>query len=133
MVDKNNKKEEIKSKTLTLLPKLVKQIGETESQRKKGNYEGAKEALFQNINYHNSTLNLVYGLLLGIFSSIFIQSAFGIFIEIIKKEYLLFFYILFSGISAVVLVIVSWILIESVKQTRIMMNYHKKIMKENLK
>lgn len=129
----NKNDEEIKSVTLTLPPEIVKKIGEAENQRKKSNYEGAKEAFSQNIDYHNSTLNLIYGLLLGIFSSILIQSAFGIFTEIIKKEYLLFSYILLSGISVIVLAIVSYILIESIKQTRRMMNYHQKIMKENLK
>lgn len=122
----NKNDNEIKFITLTLPPEIVKKIGEAENQRKKSNYEGAKEAFSQNIDYHNSTLNLIYGLLLGIFSFIFIQSAFGIFTEIIKKGYLLFSYILLSGISVVILAIVSWILIESIKQTRRMMNYHQK-------
>lgn len=118
----------------TRLPKeFVKKMVDDLKQEKKSNYEGAKEAFSQNMDYHNSTLNLIYGLLLGIFSSIFIQSAFGVFTEIIKKEYILCAYILLSGVSIIVLAIVSWVLIESIKQTRRMMDYHQKIMKENLK
>lgn len=115
-----------------ILPEgMEKILEEAENQRRKGNCEGAKEALSQNMDYHNSTLNLIYGLLLGIFSSIFIQSAFGIFAEIIKKKYFLLFYILFSGISILVLVIVVWKLIESIKQTRRLMRYYERIIKEN--
>lgn len=111
-------------------------IGKTAQQFKQmseNNYDGSKEAWNQNLNYQNNTLNLIYGLVIGIFSAVFMQSIFEILKIIIKEEFYFFIFTFLAIISLLILVIISFVLFKSMKQADNMRKRHERIMKESLK
>lgn len=109
--------------------KLLKFLEEIEQR----NYEGFKECLDSALTEHNNTLNLIYGLVIGVFSAVFMQSIFELLKIIIKEEYLFFIFSFLAMISFFILVIISSMLFKTMRQMR---NYTKKCeknMKDSLR
>ncbi len=96
----------------------------------KNHYEGFKECWDFALNYYNSSLHLIYGVVIGIFSSIFIQSLYWITNEIVKEEYLLLINILVTGFSGIILLIFGLIFFKEMKQIKNVMKKNEKGMKE---
>ncbi len=96
----------------------------------KNHYEGFKECWDFSLNYYNSTLHLIYGIVIGIFASIFIQALYWIINEIIKEEYLLLSNILIAGFSGVILLIFGLIFFKEIKQIKNIMRKNERGMIE---
>lgn len=109
---------------------FAKKMNEELKSINKNHYEGFKECWDFALNYYNSSLNLIYGIVIGIFASTFIQSLHWILNEIVKKEYLLLVNISVAGFSGIILLIACFIFFKEIKQIKSIMRRNEKGMKD---
>jgi len=97
--------------------KITKLFNSMEKER----LDSINDCLTQNINEHNANLNLLWGILLGIFSSLIIQISLEILKLNDKKISLLFFFLI---ISFFLFFIIIFKITKTIKQTRKLIEYH---------
>ena len=79
------------------------------------NYLATMEAWDQNLNYYNSLLNLLYGLLLGFGGSLLVQSFFGVLTEIVRPGYIIYIYAFLVLIALTSLTILALLIYHSMR------------------
>lgn len=96
-------------------------------------HEGFKECRDFALNYYNSVLHSIYGVGIGLFASIFIQSIYGITNEIVKEEYLIFSNLIIAEFSGIILLMLGIFLYKDLKQVKEFIKKNKKSMRESKK